>query len=207
MKKITFFYCLFIANLGAAQNIEQPMPKEKDVGYFLESSVDSLQRNKVDTIITVIRIVEGGFYDSIGIPTYKCYIFWKAGSNNYFQELAGYTDHDVVKSKPKLLTKTDIFYFLNSNYDSLKNDFILPFIYKFRHNNIDCYDIPQSTHGGYNTISIYIKDTKITKEIKDLDLNDGFGDILNINSAHNNQTGLKKFWNLLWETIKKERGQ
>lgn len=207
MKKITFLYCLFIANLVAAQ-VEDPIPPHKDVGYFLESTVDSLQRNKVDTIVTVIRIVEGGFYDSIGIPTAKCYIFWKAGSNNYFQELSGYVDHDVVKNNPKLLTKTDIFYFLNSNYDSLKNDFILPFIYKFKHNNIDCYEVSQSLHGAYNTISIYINDSKVTKGINDTDLKDSYGEhIFNINSLHNNQTALKKFWHLLWETIKKERVQ
>ncbi|HMJ46141.1 MAG TPA: hypothetical protein VK498_02365 [Ferruginibacter sp.] len=188
-----------------SQNNERPISKEKDVGYFLENTVDSLQRNKVDTIITVVRSVEGGFYDSIGIPTYKCYIFWTMNSKRYFQELAGYTDHEVVKSGPKLLVKTDIFYFLNSKYESLRNDFILPFIYKFKHNNIDCFELPKTTHGGYSSIRIYIKDVKISKGIDDLDLKDNLGDNLNINSAHNNQTELKKFWHLLWETINKER--
>ena len=201
MKKITFILYLFISTLVTAQDNEGLLPKEKDVGYFLEILVDSLQRNKIDTIITVITIVEGSSYDSIGIPTYKCFIFWKANSNTYLQKLSGYTNHNVVKNNPKLLGKTDIFYFLNSNYDSLKNDFILPFIYTFKHNNIDCYELPQSTHGNYNTISIYIKGVKISKEIKDFDLKDSLGeDILNINSAHNNQTKLKKLWHLLWET-------
>ena len=206
MKKITFIFFLFISAVVTAQDNEVLQPKENNVGIFLENSVDSRKKNKVGTIITVIRFVGGGFYDSIGIPTYKCYIFWTKKSNSYFQELSGYSDHKVVKSNPILLSKTDIFYFLNYNYDSIKNDFILPFIYKFKHNNIDCYGIPYNIHGSYNTISIYIKDSKVNKDINDLDLQDNSGeDCLNINSAHNNQTALKKFWHLLWETIKKER--
>ena len=65
MKKITFIFFLFISAVVTAQDNEVLQPKENNVGIFLENSVDSLKKNKVDTIITVIRFVGGRFYDSI----------------------------------------------------------------------------------------------------------------------------------------------
>ena len=104
-----------------------------------------------------------------------------------------------------MLTNNDIFHFLNSNYDSLKGDFILPFIFKFKLNNIECYDLMEGLHGAYNTITIYSKDAKFSKGIDDFHLKDRLDDeTVNINSAHNNKTKLKYFWYLLWDVIKKE---
>lgn len=202
MKYLFFLWCSFLSIVAVAQTHKKTAPQFKDVDFVTSKLTDSLKRNNTDYIIVVSRVIQGmQLADSIGFPSYR-YICWQKDSLMYFQEIRGYNDHETVKNKLQLIRKSEIFSFLNNNYDSIKGDEILPFITKNISNNSESYEVVRGVHRGFNSISILIPDGGIQKEFEDADLLDDYGpSMINLNSTHNKNSKIKILWDLLWAVI------
>lgn len=202
MKYLFFLWYIFSSIVTVAQTHKKIAPQFKDVDFVTGKLTDSLKRNNTDYIIVVSRVIQGmQLADSIGFPSYR-YICWQKDSLTYFQEIRGYNDHDPIKNKLQLLHRSEIFSFLNNNYDSIKHDEILPFITKNISNNTTSYEVVRGIHRGFNSISILTPDGGIQKQFEDADLLDEYGiSMINLNSTHNKNSKIKMLWDLLWAVI------
>ena len=168
-------------------------------GAAVQRKVDSLKKQGIDTTICFFSTVKGwpAYIDSAGVYEIQ-YLIWSHDSRTYFQKFVELNHSHYKNFNPVLILHYDFQQFLRTNLNTIRNEMIVPFIYKSTDSqNRTLYSPLYGTHMKYSFIRITTTETDIGKEIYDHDLEEERVGVKNLNYIYNYSTKLKSLYELI----------
>ena len=164
--KIIAFLLIFIVGLAQIVGAQEKLS-------LLDEEIKRLNSQNIDTLVEYYKLPDIE-YKNDTCPFYRVeYLFWKKGTKSYIEYFIDCSSENdkTIKSGPYARENIWLFSYLTENFSNLKNDEVLPFIYKDTSNNLTTYQVLKSSfHSQSKVFIIHTKTETIHKEIESKDL-------------------------------------